>query len=218
MFFKFKKEKEVMELVAKHLDTVEECINTGAKTLEIYLSGNIKEAKHLARSVRSIESQADLIRHEIRDKLYSGAYLPRVREDIYKLVESIDKVANAGEACCDFFSNQRPLIPDELKPQFLGISQESLGIVTSLKLAVTCFLKGECKMEVVREHSKEVGLQESVVDKKEWDLTKAIFISPALDFSHKIHLKQSLNTIAEVSDRAEDAADQLELVSLKTMV
>lgn len=218
MFFKFKKEKEVMKLVAKHLDTVEECINTGAKTLGIYLNGNIKEAKHLARSVRSIESQADLIRHEIRDKLYSGAYLPRVREDIYKLVESIDKVANAGEACCDFFSNQRPSIPDELKPQFLDISQESLGIVNSLKLAVNCFLKGECKMDVVREHSKEVGLQESVVDKKEWDLTKAIFISPSLDFSHKIHLKQCLNTIAEVSDRAEDAADQLELVSLKTMV
>ena len=218
MFFKFKKEKEVMELVTKHMDAVEECLRTGTKTLEIYLSGNIKEAKHLARNVRSIESQADLIRHEIRDKLYSGAYLPRVREDIYKLVESIDKVANAGEACCDFFSNQRPSIPEELKPQFVVISKESLGIITSLKLAVMCFLKGECKMDVVREHSKEVGLQESVVDKNEWDLTKAIFTSPSLDFSHKIHLKQCLNTIAEVSDRAEDAADQLELVSLKTMV
>ena len=218
MFFAFKKEKEVMELVKKHLDTVEECINTGVKMLEVYLSGNIKEAKILSRSVRDTESQADLIRHEIRGKLYSGAYLPRVREDIYKLVESVDKVANAGEACCDFFSNQRPSIPDELKPQFLSISQESLGVFTSLKLAVMCFLKGECKIDVVREHSKEVGLQESVVDKKEWDLTKAIFISQALDFSHKIHLKQCLNTIAEVSDRAEDAADQLELVSFKTMV
>ena len=218
MFFEFKKEKEVIELVMKHVDAVEECLKTGVKTLEVYLSGNIKEAKILSRNVRNIESQADLIRHEIRNKLYSGAYLPRVREDIYKLVESIDKVANAGEACCDFFSNQRPSIPDELKPQFVAISKESLGIITPLKLAVICFLKGECKMEVVREHSKEVGLQESVVDKNEWDLTKAIFTSPSLDFSHKIHLKQCLNTIAEVSDRAEDAADQLELVSLKTMV
>ena len=218
MFFEFKKEKEVIELVTKHVDAVEECLKTGAKTLKVYLSGNIKEAKILSRNVRSIESQADLIRHEIRDKLYSGAYLPRVREDIYKLVESIDKVANAGEACCDFFSNQRPSIPDELKPQFAAISKESLGIIIPLKLAVICFLRGECKMEVVREHSKEVGLQESVVDKNEWDLTKAIFVSPSLDFSHKIHLKQCLNTIAEVSDRAEDAADQLELVSLKTMV
>ena len=218
MFFKFKKEKKVIELVIKHVDAVEECLKTGAKSLEVYLSGNIKEAKILARDVRSTESQADLIRHEIRDKLYSGAYLPRIREDIYKLVESIDKVANAGEACCDFFSNQRPSIPEELKPQFVAISQESLGIITPLKLAVLCYLKGECTSDVVRGHTKEVGLQESVVDKSEWDLTKAIFVSPSLDFSHKIHLKQCLNTIAEVSDRTEDAADQLELVSLKTMV
>ena len=217
MFFGFKKEKEVIALVIKHVDAVEECLKTGVKMLEVYLSGNIKEAKILARDVRSTESQADLIRHEIRDKLYSGAYLPRIREDIYKLVESIDKVANAGEACCDFFSNQRPSIPEELKPQFVAISKESLGIITSLKLAVFCYLKGECKSDVVREHTKEVGLRESVVDKSEWDLTKAIFIS-SLDHSHKIHLKQCLNTIAEVSDRTEDAADQLELVSLKTMV
>ncbi len=218
MFFEFKKEKEVIELVIKHVDAVEECITTGVKTLEVYLSGDIKEAKILARNVRSTESQADIIRHEIRDKLYSGAYLPRVREDIYKLVESIDKVANAGEACCDFFLNQRPSIPEELKPPFVAINQESLGIIAPLKLAVVCYLKGECKSDVVREYSKEVGLQESVVDKSEWDLTKAIFTSPSLDFSHKIHLKQCLDTIVEVSDRAEDAADQLELVSLKTMV
>ena len=217
MFFEFKKEKEVIELVIKHVDAVEECVMTGVKMLELYLSGDIKEAKILARNVRNTESQADLIRHEIRDKLYSGAYLPRVREDIYKLVESIDKVANAGEACCDFFSNQRPSIPGELTPQFVAVSQESLGIIAPLKLAVVCYLKGECESDVVREHTKEVGLQESVVDKSEWDLKKAIFIS-SLDYSHKIHLKQCLNTIVEVSDRAEDAADQLELVSLKTMV
>jgi len=104
-----------------------------------------------------------------------------------------------------------------LTPPFVAISQESLGIIDPLKLAVVCYLKGECKSDVVRGYSKEVGLLESVVDKSEWDLTKAIFIS-SLDHSHKIHLKQCLNTIVEVSDRAEDAADQLELVSLKAMV
>ena len=51
----------------------------------------------------NIESNADLVRYDLRDKLYSGAYLPLLQEDIYKLIESIDKVANAGEACCDFF-------------------------------------------------------------------------------------------------------------------
>ena len=59
MFFEFKKEKKVIELVTKHVDAVEECLKKGVRTLEVYLSGNIKEAKILARNVRSIESQAD---------------------------------------------------------------------------------------------------------------------------------------------------------------
>jgi predicted phosphate transport protein (TIGR00153 family) len=213
----FKKEKEVIELILKHLDAVEESLKTGIQTIEIYLEDNISEAKILARKVRSTESEADVIRYNIRDKLYSGAYLPLLREDIYKLIESIDKVSNAGEACCDFFLNQRPTIPEEMRPHFAAVVLESLGIIDNLKLAVLCYFKGECKIEMVREHTKEVGLQESRVDKLEWDLTKEIFTSPQ-DFAHQLHLKHCLDYIVEVSDRAEDAGDQLELATLKSVV
>ena len=213
----FKKEKEVIELILKHLNLIVETLKSGLKTIEFYLDDNIDDAKVWARKTRSHESEADLIRHEIRDKLYLGAYLPLLREDIYKLVESIDKVGNAAEACADFFLNQRPLIPKEMKPDFLAISTESLGIAESLKLAVMCYLKGDCKIETVRDHTREIGLQESRVDKLEWDLTKEIFISE-LDFAHQTHLKHCLDDIVEVSDRAEDAGDQLELATLKSMV
>jgi hypothetical protein len=213
----FKKEKEVIELILKHLELVEDSIKTGIRTIELYLDDNISEAKVLGRKVRSEESEADIVRYKIRDKLYSGAYLPLLREDIYKLIESIDKVANAGEACCDFFLNQRPVISDELKPAFVEVVKESLGIIDNLKLAVLCYFKGECKIETVREHTKEIGMQESRVDKLEWDLTKAILTSP-MDLAHKLHLRLCLESIVEISDRAEDAGDQLELATLKSMV
>ena len=95
--------------------------------------------------------------------------------------------------------------------------RESLGIADNLKLAVLCYFKGECKIETVREHTKEIGLQESRVDKLEWDLTKEIFTS-SIDFAHQLHLRLCLESIVEVSDRAEDAGDQLELATLKSMV
>ena len=216
MFF-FKKEKEVVELLLKHMDVVEECLTTGIKTIQTYLKGNTREANDLAMQVDKIESKADMIRYEIRDKLYAGAYLPRLREDIYRLVEAVDAVVNAGETCSDFFLNQRPVIPEELKVMFQAAVQESLGIVSPLKHSIMCFLKGECPIEVSRQHAKEVGLKESDVDEIVWDLTKEIFTS-SLEYSHKIHLKLCLDAIARVSDRAEDAADQLDLVILKTMI
>lgn len=216
VLFAFKKEKEVIELVMQHLDKVDECLQTATKTIEAYLKEEKNEAKTLSHQVDRSETEADYITHSIRDKLYSGAYLPRVREDIHRLVGSIDRVANAAENCCDFFLNQRPQIPDSLKSQFLAVAQESLGNLRPLNVAVLDYFNRKCPIEVTRQNVKQFAGRESNVDKMEWNLTKDIFTSP-LDHIHKIHLKQCLNSIAEVSDRAEDAADQLELVTLKTV-
>ena len=86
----FKKEKEVIELIIKHLDLAVDSLKTGIQTIDCYLKDDIGDAKRLAREVRSLESDADIVRYNLRDKLYSGAYLPLLREDIYKLIESID--------------------------------------------------------------------------------------------------------------------------------
>jgi predicted phosphate transport protein (TIGR00153 family) len=143
--------------------------------------------------------------------------LPRIREDIYNLVESIDKVCNAAEACCDFFLDQRPEIPEGMKPQFLHMAQESFGILGPLKEGMVNYLERGGKIKVIREKAKQVGIKESDVDKIEWDLTREIFTS-SLDWGHKVHLKLCLDLIVEISDRAEDAADQLELAVIKSRI
>ena len=178
---------------------------------------DISVAKKKARKTDHMETEADAIRHNIRNMLYSGAYMPLLREDIYKLVQSMDVVANAAEKCCDFFLNQRPEMPDDLKADFLRIIEVSLGIGEPLKHSVLCYLKNICPVDVSRQHAKDIGLMESKVDSLEWDLTKKLFSSD-LEYSHKIHLKLCLDNIVAVSDRAEDSADQLELVILKSMV
>jgi predicted phosphate transport protein (TIGR00153 family) len=213
----FKREKEVIDLILKHLNTAEECLRTAMETVETYLKGEIPEAKSLALKVDGIETQNDYIRYDIRDKLYSGAYLPMIRGDIYNVVERIDKVCDAAEACCDFFLDQRPEIPEGLKPQFLRVAQESFGIFIPLKEALEDYLGEGSKIEVIRERAKQVGIKESDVDKIEWDLTREIFTS-SLDWGHKVHLRLCLHTIVEISDRAEDAADQLELAVIKSRV
>lgn len=213
----FRKEQEVIDLVLKHVGTTEECLKTALETIETYLKGDIPKAKSLALKVDGIETENDQIRYDIRDKLYSGAYLPIIRGDIHNVVERIDKVCDAAEASCDFFLDQRPEIPEHLKPQFLQVARESFGIIVPLKEALENYLGERGKVKVIREKAKQVGIKESDVDKLEWDLTRDIFTS-SLDWGHKVHIRQCLETIVEISDRAEDAADQLELVVIKSRV
>jgi uncharacterized protein len=215
--FIFKKEKEVIELITTHATKVEECLSMAARTLQAYLLDDIPLAKTQARQTDHIETEADMLRHEVRNKLYYGAYMPLLREDIMRLVESMDTVANAAEECCDIFLNQRPQVPAGFKADFSNIIQESMGVAEPLRHATLCYLKGMCPIEVSRQHSRDIGLIESKVDSMEWDLSKKIF-SSGIEYSHKIHLRICLDAIVEVSDRAEDSADHLDLVILKSMV
>jgi predicted phosphate transport protein (TIGR00153 family) len=150
----FKKEKDVIDLIFKHLDTADECLRTAMETVDTYLKGDIPKAKSLALKVDGIETEDDFIRYTIRDKLYSGAYLPMIRGDILNLVERVDKICDAAEACCDFFLDQRPEIPEGLKPQFLRVAQESFGIIVPLREAIVNYLGEGGSVEAIREKSE----------------------------------------------------------------
>ena len=210
----YKKEKEVNELILKHLEEVDKCLNIALKTVEEYLSSNVEEAKSLAINVDEIESETDYIRHEIIGRLYSGAYLPSLRSDILHLVEHLDKIADGAEACCDFFLDQRPEIPKEMRSNVLKIMERSIATFVPLKEAIGSFFTDKFDIETIRKKTEEVGVIESSVDKEEWDITRDIF-KGELDYGHKIHLKLCLESIVEISDRAEDAADELEIIIIK---
>jgi uncharacterized protein Yka (UPF0111/DUF47 family) len=126
----------------------------------------------------------------------------------------MDKIADGAEACCDFFLDQRPEIPQEMKSNFFTIMERSISAFVPLKEATDSFFTDTFDVETIREKTKEVGVIESVVDKEEWDITRDIF-KTKLDCGHKLHLKLCLESMVEISDRAEDAADELEIIIIK---
>ena len=71
----FKKEKEVIDLIGKHADTVEECLSVAEKTLLAYLEKDIAEAKKLARNADNVETKADMIVYP------ASAHLPQTLFD-----------------------------------------------------------------------------------------------------------------------------------------
>jgi len=214
----FKKEKKTIKLAERYIATMFECVASARDAIRCFLGEMAGDPEELCLKVRQLESSADAIRLEIRNTLYSGAYVPLIREDIHKVIALLDRVANAAEAACDFVINQKPDIPETLHPAFKEILKVSFGITKPLKKGALDYFEPKGKMDAVREHAQEVGRQESEVDELESNLTKAIFDSTRFDLSRKLHLQECLNRITAVSDRAEDAADQLELSALKSVV
>lgn len=213
----FKKEKHVSDLALAYLETVEECVATAENSVLDHLAGRRDTANTLRVRAGELESAADELRRNIGDTLFSGAYLPHARGNIYSIIDQLDGVPNAAEACCAFFTNQNPEIPDDLRPSFETLVRLSCSTVEPLGKAVRRFFKPKGKPEDIREHATLVGIRESEVDQLEWTLTERVFSSAQLDLARKMHLKRAIDRIVSLSDRAEDAAERLEFVSLTTI-
>ena len=212
------KEKAVFDLIEKHLDKIEECLKTAMETIENYIGGNIEGAKSAALKTDHLETQTDQIRREVEEFLFSGAFLPNLRQDIHVLVEELDKVADKAEACCDMILGQRPEIPEEFKGDFLEVARESWASYDFLKTAILGLLsEKKVDIESIRQKIKEVGIKESDVDDLEWKLTRRVFTSD-LPLANKLHLQHWLEKITEISDRTEDVSDWLNSVIFKTRI
>ena len=202
-----KKEKHVLNLIARHLDKIEVCLGVTMETIEHYISGDLAQARSEALKVDGLETEADEIRREVETTLFSGAFLPNFRQDIYALVEALDKVADTAEALCDMLLAQRPAIPEEFKELLLAIARKSIESYAPLKEAIFGMISS-ANIEQVREKVKEVGILEYEADDLEWKLTRKIF-SSAMPLADKLHLQQCLEKTSNISDRVEDASDQL---------
>jgi predicted phosphate transport protein (TIGR00153 family) len=213
----FKKEKKVVELALRHAEITGESLVLMAHAIKGSATNNSQQLQESTSRVHRLESDADDILREIRELLYSGAYLPTIRGDIYRLLSAVDDVTNKIEDCLDFVNYQKPESLDSYQSEIAAILDLTETCYSELREALRAFFKPKGKVEELQEHSRRVGEIESSIDAKERALTQKIFES-GFPIGEKLHMVQLLMRITRISDEIENAADELELLSLKSII
>ena len=213
----FKKEKQVVELALKHADKTAECLEIMSSAIRAYAAGDASSIESSMHRVTELEARADDLVREVRELLYSGAYLPTIRGDVHRLLKATDKIANRAEDCVEFVNYQRPQNIDGHADQLRDLLDCTVACYEQFHLALRAFFKPKGEVEVVREKVRRVGELESKIDEGERALLKSIFDSD-LDLAGKQHLTRLVTRIVRISDQIENAADVLELLSLKSII
>lgn len=213
----FKKEKAARKLALEHFKTTYDCLQAAIEVIEQYMAGDIERAKQSASNVIALESEADTLKHQLREVLFSGAFLPNIRSDVYRLVDSVDKVADMGETSSHFVVYQRPVVPGYFHSDMSEICSLCLACYGELQQALKCFFKPKGEIELLREHASKVGDLETEVDGLQADFTRKIFESE-MGMGEKIHLCQLLKYVGRIADRTEDAADELQFAAMKSVM
>jgi hypothetical protein len=213
----FTKEKKVVELALDHVDKAGESLQIMTAALCDYVVGKTDRLDDARGAVDDLETAADSVLREIRDLLYSGAYLPTIRGDLFRLLAAVDKVANRVEDCLDFVSYQRPAHVERFRADFKDILDLTERCFGSLRTALQTYFDPDGDVDRLRGDTIAVSKLESAIDATQRDLTTAIFASD-LALAEKLHVADLLLHLVGISDQAKSAAGELELLSLKSII
>ncbi len=213
----FKKEKQVVELALKHANKTGECLDVLSSAVKAYASGDTSDVDESMQRVTELETRADDLVREIRELLYSGAYLPTIRGDVHRLLKANDKIANRAEDCLEFVSLERPQNIDGHADQLFELLDSTVACYEQYHVALRAFFKPKGKVEELRDKVRRVGELETKIDEDERALLRSIFDSD-LDLASKQHLARLATRIERISNQIENAADVLELLSLKSII
>ncbi|MFH2202866.1 MAG: DUF47 family protein [Elusimicrobiota bacterium] len=210
----FKAEEKIRTMIDEYLTTVENCLKAfNTEITPCFEPGSGKLLPHRNKT-HKFESKADDIRREIAMMLFGRTLLPESRGDIMGVLEAIDKIPNAAETVLSCMETERIYVPEEFKPQFLELVEANMEAFQFLmKCAQALFT--DPKQTLYFE--KEVDIRESASDRMERKLISEVYDTD-MEKADKIILRDLINHISAISDRAENAADRLGLTAIRRRI
>jgi len=192
------------DLVTGHLVQVEEAVAAMAKGLAAALDGRPwEEIEELAVLTHRAEARADDLRRAAERELVRGAFLAGTRRILLDIVEGVDRLANAAEATMYFLTLQRVTLPELLHPLVRDAMATMVSQMSNVRAAVMGLLAGD---PAAINQAEEVDRKESRVDELQRRAIARLFATD-LPLAEKILVREFLDKLVELSDRAEDVSD-----------
>ncbi|NLP10680.1 DUF47 family protein, partial [bacterium] len=141
--------------------------------------------------------------------------LPLLRGDLHRLVDTLDDVAGVGEDLTDKLVCEQPALPAAAVPQLQIIFDKTMNQLEEMVQVVQLFLQDHTAVSVrAHEGLQRILTVEHEIDLIEHQLTRSLFASD-LSLAEKLHVKQVLSQMAEISNRIEDVVDCLAEIMIK---
>ena len=209
------RQREVQELIASYCEQVSVCLERFQATFEEARVKFDREAvQKRYESVHLAEGQADDIRRELENLMYSRAVFPESRGDILGLIETMDRVPNCAESAVRMIIKQHITLPPE-------ICGKIVELVTVCTKCVMAMIEGVSQLfNNFIDASITVGKidkLESEADRVESDLVEFVFSSDFSDLQKNL-LRDLIDKIGGVADRAENVGDRIRIMVAKRSV
>ena len=202
-----------------HMRVVNRCAAEVVPLAEAVLAGDRENIQSHAKTIFKLESEADLLKHELRINLPRSLFMPVDRRDLLEVLHQQDAIADTAEDIAETLTNRKMQVPHEMQDTFLALVKRCVEVVELAGLIIE-------EMDELL----EVGFRGRVADRVETlatDLNKAENETDKLErqLAHQLFLlEESLNPvtvmfwyrliewIGDLADNAEKVGNNIRLI------
>jgi uncharacterized protein len=183
------------------------------ESLKRYLENRMEEFEQKNAEIDTVEHDADMLRRQIKHRLYAEMLIPDSRGDVLGLLETLDNVLDVAKHVTTHFSIETPEICPILRDDFRELTETAVKAVLELTLAVRAFFSDVYR---VSEHLDKVHFWEHEADQIEERLKRRAFSTDEIKlFSRRVHMRYFAERISLVADEAEEVAERLAVYAIK---
>ncbi|MET1124041.1 MAG: TIGR00153 family protein [Archaeoglobaceae archaeon] len=194
------KERTVLSLVDEHVNLL---INAS----DIFRAALQRDDRSILGEVCELEKLGDSVRREAILRIYEGAFLPSIRPMLCDLIEMIDEVLDELEDLAILFL--RIKLPEVLREDLTRIAEIN-HVMTGLLYDAIQSMNGEELGEILL----KIKIREEEVDAikaRIYEKVHKVDFDSYLDWHF---LMKFIDKLVNVSDLIEDAADQVQVISV----
>lgn len=208
----FSKAKALESKIDIFHDKVIDSAMTFKKSVREYLNaGRSDEFKKVNKQLRQIEHDADQLRRDIENRLYSQNLIPDLRANVLEMVENLDRVINRFDEVSYQFYIEQPEIPEIYFSRITDLVEQVTDCAENMSIASRSFFRD---LSLVRDYSQKVYFLEHETDLTSGRLKKSIFDSD-IPLANKLQLSTIIDEIENIADLAEDSIDRLLIFTIK---
>lgn len=215
--FAFRQANETIALIDRFLDLVDQGGIIFLEGVKHYLHGRKEHFLENLNSLSKFESEADSIKRNVENILYTQSLMPQLRSDILKLLEVLDNILDNSKSSLVQFDIEQPCIPSVLHDDMILLAEMSSNAIQAVIPAARNYFR---KPDLVKESLHRVFLYEKEADRIGDGIKRKIFQNlPELpELAMKSHARYFTSHIEKLSDIAETAADLLIIMAIKRTI
>lgn len=213
----FTKSGDINKIMKTYLDILHVGYEFYMSAMEGLLKGVARqEAESYMIEMKKLESEADLIRHQIIMQLLEGGLIVDSRKSFMRLIEHMDDIINNCEDTIQEIYLQNMQIHKLLVEPFIKINLITREQLELLVFAIEGIVSKYDLNELI-EVIRKIEALESQVDEIEHALIKDIFELP-LELSYKMQMRQLISLVGNVADIIEAVSDEIEIIMMARRV